>query len=235
MNVAISTYRSLHGVPLDVDNEILRSIVTDGINDESDPYSILVRDGQINKLSKIDAFADGRATKPRHYWDNLSMREFADYLTSGLSSVRKGCEDRARVMDLDWGNPFPLLLGWPSGGGMTYVSPGYIGSEKAHLPNDVMFRDINCVVIPKLPAIMASRNFLLKVYGPFLSNSFRQSYDSGLWTVLRRRSSRDGELEPNTGRTWDQFGRPIKFQERLGTSPQFGAPSRHQTPVRTRP
>jgi hypothetical protein len=118
---------------------------------------------------------------------------------------------------------------------MTYVSPGYIGSEKAHLPNDVMFRDINCVVIPKLPAIMASRNFLLKVYGPFLSNSFRQSYDSGLWTVLRRRSSRDGELEPNTGRTWDQFGRPIKFQERLGTSPQFGAPSRHQTPVRTRP
>jgi hypothetical protein len=43
MNVAISTYRSLHGVPLDVDNEILRSIVTDGINDESDPYSMVAR------------------------------------------------------------------------------------------------------------------------------------------------------------------------------------------------
>ena len=188
MNIAISTYRSLHGVPLDAENKVLQGIVTDGINDESDPYSVWVRGGQIDKLSKIDVFAIGRATKPRHYWDSLSMREFADYLTSGISAAREGCEDRARIINLDWGDPFPTLLGWPTGGGMTYVAAGYVVSEKAHLPNDVMFRDVNCVMIPKLPAIMSSRDLLLSVYGPFLSNTFEQSYESDLWIVLRRRS-----------------------------------------------
>ena len=91
-------------------------------------------------------------------------------------------------MNLDWGNPFSLLLGWPEGGGMTYVSVGYVVSQNAHLPNDVMFRDVNCVMIPKLPAIMASRDLLLSIYGPYLSNSFSQSYQSDLWTILRPRS-----------------------------------------------
>ena len=62
----------------------LKHIVTDGVSDESDPYSVWIRDGQINNMSKIDAFAMGRATKPRHYWDSLSMREFVDYLTTGI-------------------------------------------------------------------------------------------------------------------------------------------------------
>jgi hypothetical protein len=138
-----------------------------------------VRDSQINKMSKIDAFADGRATKPRHYWDSLSMREFADYLSSGISAAREGCEDRARIFNLDWANPFPILLGWPSSGGTTYLASGYIVSEKSHLPNDVMFREVNCIMIPKLPAIMAERDFLPRVHGPFLSNSFEQLYESG--------------------------------------------------------
>jgi hypothetical protein len=188
INVTIATYRALHGVPLDAGNEILKKIVTDGNNDESDPYSVWIRDGKISQMNRIDAFAVGRATKPRHYWDSLSMREFGDYLTGGMSAAREGCEDRARIMTLDWGNPFPLLLGWPTGGGMTYVAAGYTVSEKAHLSNDAMFRDVNCVMIPKLPAIMGSRDLLESIYGPFLFSSFVRSYESDLWTVLRRRS-----------------------------------------------
>jgi hypothetical protein len=41
-------------------------------------------------------------------------------------------------------------------------------------------------MIPKLPAVMASRDTLLDIYGPFLSKSFERSYDSDTWTVLRR-------------------------------------------------
>jgi hypothetical protein len=60
-------------------------------------------------------------------------------------------------------------------------------SKKAHLPNEVMFRDINCVMIPKLPAELVDRDALLDIYGPFLSQSFAQSFESDMWTVLRRR------------------------------------------------
>src|SRR5579871_3390977 len=169
LNVGTSTFRGLHGAPLDSGNEVLSRIVTDGASDEADPYSVWVRNVQANEGSPIDAFAMGRATKPRHYWDSLSMREFADYLTTGISAIHKGCDDHARIANLDWGNPFSLLLGWPEGGGMTYVAVGYVVSKDAHLPNEVMFRDVNCVMIPKLPAIMASRDLLLNIYGPFLS------------------------------------------------------------------
>jgi hypothetical protein len=149
---------------------------------------------KIDKTPKLDMFALTRAVRPKVYWDDLLMGEYADYLRTGISAARQGCEDRARISTIDALNSFPMLLGWPTGGGMFYAAAGYLMSKKAHLPNEVMFRDINCVMIPKLPVQIGYRDALLEIYGPFLSQSFEQSFESDMWTVLRRRPELSGDL-----------------------------------------
>lgn len=187
INVAISTYRAIHAPSWDSTNAILTKIATDSKS------SFLSR---IDKLSKLDTFAFARAVRPRVYWDNLLMDEYGDYLRSGIAAARLGCEDRARISNIDIVNPFPMLLGWPTGGGIFFASAGYAISKKAHLPDEVMFRDINCVLIPKLPALVGSRDGMLDIYGPFLSKSFEQSYASDMWTVLRRRAQVSDSATP---------------------------------------
>ena len=185
INIVISTYRSIHGVPWDYTNEVLNKIATDRSDNIDDSGQSFMH--KIDRMSKLDTFAFARAVRPKVYWDNLLMAEYGEYLHSGIEAAQAGCEDRARITTIDAVNPFPMLLGWPTGGGMFFASAGYGFSKNAHLPNEVMFRDINCVMIPKLPAQVGSRDGLLDIYGPFLSKSFEQSYESDLWTVLRRR------------------------------------------------
>jgi hypothetical protein len=188
VNIAISTYRAIHAAPWDPTNEIMKNIVTD-----DGEQSILAK---IDKTPKLDMFAFTRAIRPKVYWDNLLMGEYADYLRSGIAAARDGCENRARIVTIDGPNPFPMLLGWPPGGGMFFAAPGYLMSKKAHLPNEVMFRDINCVMIPKLPIQIGSRDALLDIYGPFLSQSFEQSLESDMWTILRRRPELSDSARP---------------------------------------
>ena len=57
-----------------------------------------------------------------------------------------------------------------------------------------MFRDINCVMIPKLPVLLGDRDGLLDIYGSFLSQSFEQSFESDMWTVLKLRPQLSGDL-----------------------------------------
>ena len=186
VNIAISTYRAIHTAPWDSANEVMKNIATD-----ESKQTILAK---IDKTPKLDMFALTRAVRPKVYWDDLLMGEYADYLRTGISAARQGCKDRARISTIDALNSFPMLLGWPTGGGMFYAAAGYLMSKKAHLPNEVMFRDINCVMIPKLPVQIGYRDALLEIYGPFLSQSFEQSFESDMWTVLRRRPELSGDL-----------------------------------------
>jgi hypothetical protein len=60
-----------------------------------------------------------------------------------------------------------------------------------------MFRDIDCVMVPKLPAQIGFRDTLLDIYGPFLSKSFEPSLESDMWTVLRRRAQLSNSAKPS--------------------------------------
>jgi hypothetical protein len=194
VNIAMSTFRAVHSAPWDSTNEVLSQITTDHIGevDDSKPYLL----PRIEKMSKLDTFSFARAWRPKVYYDNLLMPEYADYLRSGMAAARKGCEDKARISTMDALNSFPMLLGWPTGGGMFYAAPGYLMSKKAHLPNEVMFRDINCVLEPKLPVQIGDRDALLDIYGPYLSQSFTQSFESDMWTVFRRRTQPLSSTKP---------------------------------------
>ena len=195
VNIAISTYRAMHAAPWDSANEVLNKIRTDRSGDNDGSAQSLL--SKIDKMSKLDVFALARATKPKSYWDNLLMGEYGDYLRSGIAAARQGCGNRARISTIDVVNPFPVLLGWPEGGGMFFAAAGYLTSKKAHLPDEVMFRDIDCVLVPKLPAQIGFRDTLLDIYGPFLSKSFEPSFESDMWTVLRRREQPSNSTKPS--------------------------------------
>ena len=140
-------------------------------------------------------FALSRAIRPKVYWDILLMGEYGvSYRDSGGAGGLRGSSPK--ISTIDALNSFPMLLGWPVGGGMFYAANGYLMSKKAHLPDEVMFRDINCVMIPKLPTQVGYRDALLDIYGPFLSQSFEKSFESDLWTVYRGRPHLSDATKP---------------------------------------
>jgi hypothetical protein len=190
VNIAVSSYRSIHAVSFNEKNEILRSIFTDGSYDDSDSTSLLLpgESELIDKMSKYDVLLFGRENKPMDFSDSLTSREYRVYINSGILAASAGCGNYARVSAMDIGNPFPMLLGWPPGGGMIFARPNYQLSRRNHLPSEVMFRDVNCVIIPKLPVDISARDLLLSIYWPSLSKSFEQSYESDMWTVFKRRA-----------------------------------------------
>jgi hypothetical protein len=188
VNVVFSTIKSLSGTSMDEENRILKTIVTMSPTKQggADWVSSMQDFGSLQTMSTLDVLAFARETKPRHLWDNLWPWEYATYLKDGIRAAREGCANHARISTLDFVNPFPLLLGWPEGGGMVYIHPGYLLSEKAHLANDIMFRDITCIMVPKLPDQKSSRDLMLKIYGSYLSKAYTLSHETDMWTVLSK-------------------------------------------------
>lgn len=183
-NVCISTFRSLTEPPMVAGHDVLGRIVIRARHDEdtSGLKNSAIVDG---KGTLLDAFAIGRAFRPMTWGDNLTMSEYRDYLADGMRAARADCKAEDRIFTLDLGNPFPLLLGWPEGGGMIVIHPDRFLSAKAHLSPEKMFQNIDCVLVPKLPVFMAARDFMLDTYGSYLSQQFRTVRETPLWKVLR--------------------------------------------------
>jgi hypothetical protein len=184
VNLFYATYRSMTSPSLVADNMILSRIVARAENYEH-PSELLISPIVNGRESAVDAFTVGRFFKPEYRFDTLTMLEYRDYLSDGMQAARLGCEPGSRILTFDNGNPFPLLLTWPVGGGLLVIHPDRLVSKKAHPSDEEMFRDINCVLVPKLPASLNARNFMLDVYGRRLSEKFAVSYESPLWRVFK--------------------------------------------------
>jgi hypothetical protein len=184
VNVLYAANRSLVLPPKVADGSVLRRIVG---QPEHFERSSDLQLGPIltNQVSAFDAFATGRYFKPPDYFDTQTMQEYRDYLIGGMEAALKSCEPRAHILTLDFGNPFPLLLGWPAAGAMTVIHPGRMLSEQVHPSDEEMFRNVNCVLVPKLPVSLGARDFLLKIYGSYLLSRFDAAYETPLWKVLR--------------------------------------------------
>jgi hypothetical protein len=193
INVLFFTYGSLTQPPMVAGDDVLGRIVFGAASESADRARTLRRQSNEDVLTVIldgqttalDAFAIGRAFRPMERWDTLSMSEFREYLADGMRAAREGCKQGDRVLTMDVLNPFPLLLGWPEGGGMPYLQPGQTISDKAHPPPEKMFRNIDCVLVPKLPVLMAARNLMRDIYGAYLSQHFNPVAETALWNALR--------------------------------------------------
>ena len=193
INVLFFTYESLTQPPMVTGDDVLGRIVFRAASESANRARTLrtqnnedIITGILHgRTTALDAFAIGRAFRPMQRWDTLSMSEFRDYLTDGMRAAREGCKQGDRILTIDVINPFPLLLGWPEGFGMTYFQPGQTISDKAHPAPEKIFQNIDCVLVPKLPVEMAARNLLLDIYGAYLSQHFNPVAETALWNALR--------------------------------------------------
>jgi hypothetical protein len=188
INVAVSSvrYHNSRSELLSA-NEVLSRIRTIPLQKEA-TYTGKILSAQavdtVNRFPALDAFMWARKSRPLYYYDDLSFPEYEFYLADGLKAATSGCRKGARIATLDSVNPFPALLGWPEGGGMIFVGPPSLVSESHHLSAEEMFRQIDCVLVPKIQAATGVREFLTNVYGKYLDANYVKTKETVLWTVL---------------------------------------------------
>jgi hypothetical protein len=146
--------------------------------------------GMVENSPPLDGYMMARTSRPAHHFELLSFPEVAFYLDEGLKAANSGCRKGSRIATLDFVNPFPALLGWPVGGGMIFVADKYLMSRAHHLSDEEMFRQIDCVLIPKLQLGYGTRELLTDIYGPYLQANFVKTGETEVWTVL---SAKAGE------------------------------------------
>ena len=188
INVAVSSVRYHNSrSELVSANEVLSRIRTIPLQKEAaHPGKILSEQDvdSVDRFPSLDAFMWARKSRPLYYYDDLSFPEYEFYLADGLKAATSGCRKGARIATLDSVNPFPALLGWPEGGGMIFVAPPSLVSESHHLSAEEMFRQIDCVLVPKIQAATGVREFLTNVYGQYLDANYIKTKETVLWAVL---------------------------------------------------
>ncbi len=192
INVAVSSIRYHNSrSELVSANEVLSRIRTIPLQKEASHPGKIVSAQDVESVERfptLDAFMWARKSRPLYYYDDLSFPEYEFYLADGLKAATSGCRQGARIATLDSVNPFPALLGWPEGGGMIFAEPPSLVSESHHLSAEEMFRQIDCVLVPKIEAATGVREFLTNVYGQYLDANYVETKETVLWTVLTPRS-----------------------------------------------
>jgi hypothetical protein len=109
-----------------------------------------------------------------------------------LESVRDGiklldhCPPRNGVMTLDFANPFPLMRATPPAGGMAWFHYQRTFTEQYHPSAARLFGGVDCLMVPKLPVSRGETAWLLKIYGPYVTDHFKQRIESPFWILLTR-------------------------------------------------
>jgi hypothetical protein len=173
------------GNELPSSNSLLRSIRTmPPTVGEAGVLTSLQTIEMVESATPLDSYMMARASRPGHHYELLTFPEVGFYLDEGLKAANAGCRKGSRIATLDSVNPFPALLGWPVGGGMVFVQKDYLISREHHLSDEDMFRQIDCVLVPKLELVYEVRELLTDIYGPYLRANFVKTGETQLWTVL---------------------------------------------------
>jgi hypothetical protein len=61
-----------------------------------------------------------------------------------------------------------------------------------------MFRNVTCVLVPKMPVKLEARDFMIEVYSNYLADKFVASYDTPLWKVLALKPALPRSAPPTT-------------------------------------
>ena len=88
----------------------------------------------------------------------------------------------SRVFVLDQVNALPFVLGYPPPRG----GPLWLLPEPRPQTAEVVFGDVDVVLVPKYATLARSTIFALDTYGDYLARSFPRRQETESWTVLRR-------------------------------------------------
>jgi hypothetical protein len=83
--------------------------------------------------------------------DNGSV--YTNYVNDGIALLRKYCDARDRVLNMDHVNPFPYAMKWkPPTGGIAAISFNYTLSASSRPSFDAFFGNASVVLMPKHPS-----------------------------------------------------------------------------------
>jgi len=150
----------------------------------------------------LAAFADGKAdhsllnrARSVQARFELSPAEYVETLVEAAALLADGRHRRGGIVVLDQVNPFPFMLGWPPPrGGYLWSGPG-----APIQPPDVVFAEVDHVLIPKFSTYSAWTERARLEYEEYLSQNLRASEETQSWIVLSREraiDSDDPRIEP---------------------------------------
>ena len=89
---------------------------------------------------------------------------------------------RVRILTLDPVNPLPFMLGYPPprGGNL------WIGPESPRFAAEVVFSEVDVVLVPKYPTSPPATIDALTIYGDYLISRFPVREETNSWTILSR-------------------------------------------------
>lgn len=141
------------------------------------------------KLRPEEAFAAAREYALPSQWNVLFETEYAHTLVK-LVDARNLCGKSAdRFAILDFANPSSSLFGLAPVSGYTYAHFDRSFSLLAHWAPERMFRDVDCLLDPKLPQGPEHREGLWSVYGSYLTKTFQPAGETDYWRVFVRRGA----------------------------------------------
>jgi hypothetical protein len=179
VNSVVSFAKSISGAkPINTENSTKRFQIDWRSADPQLSQDIVTTAG-----SPLDLFERARESTTNIPGMPLSEAEYALSLDDGFKAARGGCGVSARILTADVVNPFPAALDLPVGGRMIHIAPDRTISIVSHPSPDQMFRDITCVMFPKMPISYSARQMFSKIYSAYLEKNFKVRRETDYWTV----------------------------------------------------
>jgi hypothetical protein len=134
---------------------------------------------------------DGNFEALRHYeapFQSLFQTEYIATVSDGIDVLKRLAPEGKSVVVLDFNNPFSFTLGLPPPRGDALINHvDRILSRNHPIPAEEYFASATFVMIPRVPVLPETRDYLVDVYGGHLARHFRPVAESRYWTVLRRK------------------------------------------------
>ena len=181
VNIAISFAKTVHSPAIKDAEGLLAQIRIERRGEQA----LAILDSTKGTLPPLEIFERAINSVQMNSPDPLSELAYVASLQEGSRAIAEACGPAARVFTANFVNPFPAILDLPEGGGITFVQPGMQMSAQSHITPERLFSGIDCVMIPKLPVALDSRELLLKIYNSYLDQHYVLAKQTNYWTVLR--------------------------------------------------
>jgi hypothetical protein len=165
-------------LPRELDGFVVEDVVLSYLvrTPEGETFRRLIKDGYFDAL--------------RHYHGDqyLFQTEYITTISDGIDVLKRLAPEDKSVIVLDFTNPFSFILRLPPPRGDALINHVDRILNRDHpIPAKEYFASATFVMIPRVPVMPETRDYLVDVYGGHLARHFRPVAESRYWTVLRRK------------------------------------------------
>ena len=117
---------------------------------------------------------------------------FAKRINLGLDLIQKHGFGKKTIFDLDFVNPFPVVLNSPYPSGQpVWLDGGGTFDNQNHLAPEVMFKGTDVILTPKQTSAPQTESMLVGIYGKYLQDNFVYVDQNECWQLSRRKNFTD--------------------------------------------